>query len=242
MEIDVTISIRGFLETSLLDWDGKISSVLFLQGCNFRCPFCHNGHLIPCEAKESIPMDGVLEFLEAKQGWIDGVVISGGEPTIHPELPEFIDRLRAIGMKIKLDTNGYEPEVLRNLIDANKLDYVAMDYKAPLDDRYREATGLPQIDLARIRASLDLLREDKVDYELRTTLCPAFVDEEGIEKMAKAVEGFNKMVLQPFEPRNAFNKEVRAVKPFTEDTMLAMVGRIVPYVGKAWLRGRQVVR
>jgi pyruvate formate lyase activating enzyme len=150
------MEIKGFIETSLIDWDGKLVSVFFLPGCNFRCPFCHNHQLWKAPQKvETVPWQKVSDFLKGKKGWIDGVVITGGEPTVHADLPEFIESLREMGLLIKLDTNGANPEMLQSLIDKKLVDYVAMDLKASLDTIYSQAAGT-KVNLDDIKRSIEI--------------------------------------------------------------------------------------
>jgi len=136
------MNIRGFIETSLLDWDGKVTSVVFLPYCNFKCPFCDNGILI--ENPETLPeikIETIENFVQKRKDFIDGVVITGGEPTIHPWLTDLIGRLKQMDVQVKLDTNGSNPNYLSTLITNHQVDYVAMDLKAPLNDKYHEAAG-----------------------------------------------------------------------------------------------------
>ena len=127
--------IAGFNRTSLLDWDGCVTAVIYLPSCNFRCPFCHNRELVLTpEVYEDVPLEFVEDYISENREFLDGIVITGGEPTIHRDLPELVKRIKALGMKVKLDTNGTNPEMLKDLIDAGLIDYVAMDLKAPLDE------------------------------------------------------------------------------------------------------------
>ena len=156
--------IRGFIESTLLDWEGKVAAVVFLPGCNFRCGYCHARHLVePMPSDEAIPLEAVLVSFRRQRGWLDGVVISGGEPTLHPGLLDFIRQFRAKGIAVKLDTNGSRPDVLERLLALGVLDYVAMDVKAPLDGKYAEVARAP-VDLDAIRRSIELLiaRRDAV--------------------------------------------------------------------------------
>ena len=186
------MEVRGFIETSLLDWDGKVSSVVFLPYCNFKCPFCDNGILI--ENPETLPeikIETIENFIRERKDFIDGVVITGGEPTIHPWLPELIKRLK---VPIKLDTNGTNPAVLSELIALKLIGYVAMDIKSPLNDRYHEAAGT-KVDLNKIKESIKILMGSEMDYEFRTTVIPTLLDEQEIEAIAKTISGAKKYVL-----------------------------------------------
>src|SRR4030067_630720 len=153
------IAIKGFLETSLVDWPGKICSVLFLPRCNFRCPYCHNHPLLlHPEHYSSIPLRHFLKRLYSLEEWIDGICLTGGEPTLHADLPLLVSRFKRRGFLVKLDTNGSNPRMLGQLIHARGIDFVSMDVKAPLDSfTYRRAAGLP-VDLNLIRQSIDPLK------------------------------------------------------------------------------------
>jgi pyruvate formate lyase activating enzyme len=168
------LGIKGFLETSFVDWPGKVASVLFLPKCNFRCPFCHNRSLVENpEGHEDIPLAYIMARLADLEGWVDGVCISGGEPTIHPLLPSLIAKIKAVGLAVKLDTNGTRPHVLKALIEKRLIDCVAMDIKAPLNETsYARAAGRA-VDLAAIQESISLLKQGKVEYYFRTTVVPA---------------------------------------------------------------------
>ncbi len=200
--------IKGFLETSFLDWRGRISAVLFLPGCNFSCPFCHNYALVTDpDSYETQPAEYVLGRLRGFVGWIDGVVISGGEPTLHPGLPQLIKAIRAEGFGIKLDTNGYRPEVVRSLVESGSVDMVAMDVKAPLEAlAYRRATG-KAVDVARVRQTVEYLKSCGIDHEFRSTIIPAWHGQTELEQMGQSVRGCQTWTLQAMNPQTAWNRE-----------------------------------
>ena len=152
-----TIEIRGLVEASMLDWPGKLAMVVFLPGCNLRCPYCHARDILGHpDASESIPVDKTLEFLSQMDGWIDGVVISGGEPTLHPQLPLLAAEIKARGFAVKIDTNGTRPHVIESLISERLIDAIAVDIKAPLDYRYIELTRTA-FDLDDLRRTISLV-------------------------------------------------------------------------------------
>ncbi|WP_232766711.1 anaerobic ribonucleoside-triphosphate reductase activating protein [Geminisphaera colitermitum] len=170
--------IGGYVPCSLSDFPGRIAAVVFTQGCNWRCPWCHNTALVyPEQFTTPIPEADILQKLATRRGKLDGVVISGGEPTLHPDLPDFIRRVRALGFLIKLDTNGSRPAVVRALIAEGLLDFVATDIKAPWP-RYAEAAGLPSptFDTAALQETLALLRESGIEHQLRTTRWPGLTE------------------------------------------------------------------
>ncbi len=201
------MKISGLQKLTLLDFPGRVACTVFLGGCNFRCPFCHNSQLLGGDAEELMDSAALLEFLGKRRGVLDGVCITGGEPTLHSDLPELLRDIRALGYQIKLDTNGYRPDVLKTVIDEGLVDYVAMDVKnGPAD--YAAAVGLDGLDLARIEQSIRLLLADWVDYELRTTVVTPLHTEASIAAMAQwltALGGGKKvkqLYLQPFVDRD----------------------------------------
>jgi pyruvate formate lyase activating enzyme len=231
------MDIRGFIETSLIDWDGKISSVIFLSGCNLRCSFCHNYPLVfGSETLKKFELEDIKKYLAEHKSWIDGVVISGGEPTIYKDLEGLIKEVKAMGFLVKLDTNGTNPAALRGLLDKKLLDYVAMDVKAPLNNKYEEVAGCP-VNLANIRESIRAIMESGIDYEFRTTVVPGQLDVEDIAELAKAITGAKKFILQQFEPANARDEELRKLKPYSKEKMVELSEAAKAYVPNAVFRG-----
>lgn len=166
------MKILGIQKTTLLDFPGHVAATIFVGGCNFRCPFCHNGDLVLSPGELSpFSEEEILAFLKKRQGILDGVCITGGEPTLQPDLELFIRKIKSLDYQVKLDTNGYRPEVLQSLLEQGLLDYVAMDIKASREN-YSLATGLSPrtMDIERIEKSVCLLMESKIDYEFRTTV------------------------------------------------------------------------
>lgn len=233
--------VKGFIETSLLDWDGKITSVIFLPYCNFKCPFCDNGVLI--ESPEKLPevkIEEIENFIQNRKDFIDGVVITGGEPTIHPWLPDLIKRFKDLGILVKLDTNGTNPEMLEQLVtgkqDSRPVDYVAMDLKAPLNSKYHEAAGL-KVNLEKIRKSIKIIMDSGIDYEFRTTVVPTLHEDKDIEEMAKAIAGAKKFVLQQFVPDHTLDERLRVIAPYPKEKIMAMVEVAKKYVPLTIARG-----
>ncbi len=214
------LEIKGFLETSFVDWPGNICSVVFTPGCNLRCPFCHNHDLVLNPGKfESFPREYVLERLAAFKGWIDGVCITGGEPTLQEGLEDFLRTLHSLGFLVKLDTNGTDADALKRMLDQGMLDYVAMDVKGPLNDvDYCRAAGKP-VDLEHIRRSIDLLKQSVITYEFRTTVVPSLHGEQDILSMAGALSGGALWRLQPFRPDNALNRSYRSIRPYDSSVL-----------------------
>ena len=167
--------IAGLQKMTLLDFPGKVACTVFFQGCNFRCPFCHNSGLLPMNGEEFITEDDLIAFLEKRVGLLDGVCITGGEPTLYNGLPALIRRIKALGFAVKLDTNGSRPEVLKALAEENLLDYVAMDIKNG-PERYAETAGMAESLLSRVAESLQFLLDGDLAYEFRTTVVEEFHD------------------------------------------------------------------
>jgi len=198
--------IKGFLETSFVDWPGKLCSVMFLPSCNFRCSYCHNSELVlHPDMIANIPFDQVIERLQDMQGWIDGVCVSGGEPTIHPFLPHLLQAIRQQGLLTKLDTNGGRPEMLAALLNDKLIDYVAMDIKAPLaEDAYCKVTGVRGM-TENVKKSIDIIRTSNVPYEFRFTVLPSYHQPEDIFRVAEALCGATKLKLQNFKPAHTLD-------------------------------------
>ena len=195
--------IGGFQKTSLLDFPQKIACIVFTQMCNFRCGYCHNPELN--EKKEGIiDLETFFSFLEKRKGKLDGVVITGGEPTLQKGLYQFIFDIKNMGFCVKLDTNGSNPKVLKSLIDNNLVDYVAMDIKAPMD-KYHDVIK-NKIPLDNIYQSIQILLENKVDYEFRTTVVKEQLTFEDFEKIGDLISGAKKYYLQKFVPSKTIDE------------------------------------
>lgn len=221
--MNTDFGIKGFLETSFLDWPGKLAAVLFLGGCNFRCPFCHNAELVlAAHAIPSIPLPAILERLRPLRGWVDGVVVSGGEPTLSPRLPELLGRIRAEGFAVKLDTNGSCPEVLARLIGRSLVQAVDMDLKSPLEPAaYAALAGVP-VRLELIRASVDVIRLSGLPHRFRTTYVPGLLDSGAVGRLRAALPAGSPYVLQAFDPRRVLDPALRGVRaPAPEELKVA---------------------
>ncbi len=209
------LKIKKFIATSLIEWEGKISAVIVVGGCNFACPFCHNGVLLKDNADiADISQDKVLQVLKEKKNWLDGVVISGGEPCLYHELFAFIKKVKVLGFPIKLDTNGYHPRMLGTLIKQKLVDYVAMDIKAPLNDKYRQLSGT-KVNLSRIKQSIDLLRTTGIDYEFRTTFVPSILEKNDLVEIATYLKGSKRFYIQQFSPEVTLDHSLSSLTPYT---------------------------
>jgi pyruvate formate lyase activating enzyme len=234
------MKILGFLPTSFSDWDGRLASILFLGGCNFNCPFCQNYPLLE-EAKPQhiLHWKDVAALLATRRQWIDGVVISGGEPMMHPEIRPLCAAIKKLGFAVKLDTNGSFPYQLMTLCTDGLLDYVAMDIKTALDDRYERACG-GKVEVGLVRRTVRYLLEGKLDYEFRTTLVPGLVGREEVEAIAAYVKGARKYAFQQFVPENARAAALRKRKPYSGEAVEAMADIIRPAVKELVVRGKVI--
>jgi pyruvate formate lyase activating enzyme len=204
------MEIKGFIETSLVDWRGYICGVLFLPGCNFRCPFCHNHPLLlRPQDFPTLNLETILFRLKRFTGWVEGVTISGGEPTLQRDLPELAGRLKAEGLKVKVDTNGSRPEVIRSLYRQGRLDFVSMDFKAPLNpQRYPLFAGAP-VKLKDIARTLTMITSGQIPGDLRTTVVPGFHTDEDLREMTGQVQGFPHWIRQDFDPTDPLDPSLR---------------------------------
>ena len=182
----------------MVDYDGKIACTVFTGGCNFRCPFCHNGSLVIGDVKsQEISLDEVFAYLEKRKGLVDAVCVTGGEATLQHGLAEFYEKVREMGYLTKLDTNGLRPDVLKDLLDKNLLDYVAMDIKNS-KAKYALTTGVKDVNIDKIDESVEMLKHSSVDYEFRTTLIKEFHDENDMREIAEWVKGAKRYFMQHY--------------------------------------------
>jgi pyruvate formate lyase activating enzyme len=213
--------LGGLQRLSLIDYPKKVSCVAFARGCNYNCPYCHNPSLVePKLFAPAVSEKTFFEFLDKRQGLLDGVVASGGEPTLQKDLPAFLEKVREKKFLTKLDTNGSNPEMLRELLEKKLVDYIAMDYKAPLR-KYVEVVRT-DVDAKKIEESVYLIKESGLDYEFRTTASPALLSRDDFVEIARELEGANKFVLQQFTWRGkellepSFSKKTFSEKELTE--------------------------
>ncbi len=190
------MKILGLQKLTILDFPSKVACIVFTAGCSFRCPFCHNASLVKCEG-DVVKEEEILAYLKKRQGILDGVVITGGEPTVQPDLLDFIKKIKELGYSVKLDTNGYHPEALEMILKAGVLDYVAMDIKNS-KEKYSLITGVPNVDLSRIEKSVELIKNGGVAYEFRTTVMEEFHTAQDIVAISKWIAGAKRYFLQNF--------------------------------------------
>ena len=228
--------IKGLQKLTLLDFPGKIACTVFTYGCNFRCPFCHNASLVVSDryADGEYTEEEIFDFLEKRRGRLQGVCVSGGEPTLMPDLEDFIRRIKDMGYAVKLDTNGYRPEVLKALVDKGLLDYVAMDIKSSREG-YGKAIGLAEADVSRVERSLNILKEGSVPYELRTTVVRELHTAKELEDIGRWLAGEQRYFLQSFiDSGDVIGEGYSAYSPEQMRELLAIVKQWVP---SAELRG-----
>ena len=218
---------------SLLDYPNKVSCILFTRTCNFRCPFCHNGLTLLEDFETEITFDEVISFLKKRQGILDGVVISGGEPTLMPDIADKIKVIKNLGFLVKLDTNGSNPDILLDLLEEGLIDYVAMDIKNSIN-KY-DLTAGAKVTHERILKSIDILKSSGVEYEFRTTLIKEFHSKEDMYEMGKMLEGHKNLYLQKFQISDGvINKNLH---PVDEDEANNFVDILSQYVDNVELRG-----
>ncbi len=208
--------IKGFIETSFLDWKEHLSSVIFLGGCNFRCPFCHNRDLVLDHlSMDDIPVDFVIATLRKYKKWVDCVVVTGGEPTINLNLFRLLGEFKSEKMRIKLDTNGSNPAMVKGLVNDGLVDYIAMDVKGPVD-RYSRWCGT-HVDTRKIDESIGFILEGKVDYEFRMTVVPFLHREEDVYEVASHIRSARKFFIQEFRPECTLDPAFGGIEPFSAD-------------------------
>lgn len=226
------LKIGGYQKLTLLDFPGKLAATIFLPGCNFRCPFCHNSELF--SPTDFYDENEILDMIKKRSSVIEGVAITGGEPTLSPELPDFMRKIKDMGLAVKLDTNGYNPDILKSIIEAGLADYVAMDIKSS-KEHYGEVADLPNIEISRIEQSVDFLMNGNVAFEFRTTVVPElFADEDFIE-IGKWIAGNEPYFLQGFvDSEMVFDR--RFSQP-SKKLMEHIRGLVLPYVPNVKIRG-----
>lgn len=226
--------IKGLQKLTLLDYPGIMACTVFTGGCNFRCPFCHNASLVTHIDDEIVTEEEFFELLDKRTSILQGVCITGGEPTLQPGLYEFIAKIREKGYKVKLDTNGYRPDVLKKLVNDNMLDYVAMDIKNS-KEKYGLTVGISDFDIAPIEESVEFLKQGRVDYEFRTTIVKEFHDPQDIVAIGEWLKGVPKYFLQGYiDSGDCIENGFEAHEKAEIERFLSLV---TPYVPGAQLRG-----
>ncbi len=229
------LNIGGLQKSSLIDFPNKISAVIFTQGCNFRCPYCHNPELVNGKrGTGNGSSDHVLEFLKRRKGKLDGVVITGGEPTLHENLPELIEQIKDLGFAVKLDTNGTNPEMLERLIDEKLIDYVAMDIKAPID-KYSEVVCV-NVDTDKILKSIEILKNSNIKYEFRTTVVKQQLSRADFEKIGALIKDAPKYYLQRFLPTKTLDESFMIHETYSDEAFIPIIEILNKFVPQVELR------
>lgn len=232
--------ISGLQKMTLLDYPGKVACTIFTQGCNFRCPFCHNSDLLGSDGPETIPEETLLTFLKKRVGLLDAVCITGGEPTLHPGLEDLIVKIKALGYLVKLDTNGTHPEVLKSLAEKQLLDYVAMDIKNS-PKKYGTTAGVPNMHLGKIEESIQYLLAGNVAYEFRTTVADELHEPEDFDAIGQWLRSLDParkaaaFFIQPYVDRESVLS--RGLHTPTRDKLNLMLESIAPHTSSAKIRG-----
>lgn len=228
------MQLKGLQKLTLLDFPGKMACTVFTAGCNFRCPFCHNASLVTEIDSEYIAEEEFFSFLSKRKGVLQGVCITGGEPTLQPDLENFIKKIKELGFSVKLDTNGYKPEILKRLVEKGLLDYVAMDIKNS-PTLYGKTVGIENFDILPVKESIDFLLEGRVDYEFRTTVVKELHTIESISQAAEMIKGTKNYYLQLFtDSGNLIEEGYSACDKETMKNMLKAAQNAIP---TAELRG-----
>jgi len=222
------MEISGLVKTSLIDYPGKIAAVIFTQGCNFHCGYCHNPDLIEIK-KGTLTVKEVLNYLRTRTGKLDGVVITGGEPTVQKGLESLIQKIKKMGFLVKLDTNGSDSEKLRSLIEKKQIDYVAMDIKGTPDKYGMICAYMNKI---VIRESINILKSNAIKYEFRTTVLPLYHELADFEEIGQLIKGAPLYTIQGFRPQITFNKELQKEKSFSREDLEKIREIMEKYVDK----------
>lgn len=222
------MTIEGLQKLTLLDYPGRTACTVFLAGCNFRCPFCHNFELVAKPAAPLMTDEELLSFLQKRKGLLDGVAITGGEPLLRRELPELLRSIKALGYAVKLDTNGSFPARLKALVEEGLVDYVAMDVKNS-PDRYGETAGFLKLELSAIRESIEFLKSGAVDYEFRTTVIEQYHSEKEIRAIAEWIQGAKRWFLQQFKSSERVPNEALSAPSYQKmQEYLQIAQQIIP--------------
>lgn len=229
------IPIVGYQKTTLLDYPGHLAATIFLGGCNYRCPFCHNAEILQITEKTSfINEQNILSHLLKRKGILEGVCITGGEPTLHDELPELLSKIKDLGYQIKLDTNGSNPSIIKTLYEHHLIDYIAMDIKNDLA-HYAATCGCATIDCSLILTSIDYIKNSGIDYEFRTTVTKELHSEQTILEIGKLLEGSKRYFIQNYrESEHVLEKRFHPIDPQTLQRYLALLKPLLP---NSFLRG-----
>jgi len=224
------MQIGGLQKLTLIDYPGRLAATVFLCGCNFRCPWCYSSELVLPEKIKNQPKISEKEFfdfLKERKTLLEGLVLCGGEPTYHKELPDLIKKIKKLGFLVKLDTNGSNPKMIKKLIDNKLIDYVAMDVKLP-KERYPKIYG-KRVKIKNIEESIKILKNEKIDSEFRTTVVPTILKKEDILKIARWISPAKKYYLQNFRPEKTIDPKFEKIKPYPQEYLLEIQKAISPF-------------
>jgi pyruvate formate lyase activating enzyme len=227
--------IKGLQKLTLIDYPGKVACTIFTFGCNFRCRYCHNPELVFDDGTKPIEEGEIFKFLSERKGFLDGVCVTGGEPTLHKDLPHFLAKIKGMGFLTKLDTNGTNPKMLKHLIDGGLLDYIAMDIKAPLE-KYEKVVRV-KVNEENIKRSINLIRESGIDYEFRTTLVPELLNKDDILAIGRWLQGAKRFYIQQFRGIKTLDKNFVSKKPYSEEELEELCDILKPFVEHCRVRG-----
>ena len=233
--------LGGLQKLTLLDYPGLVACTVFTVGCNMRCPFCQNASLVNrIEEENLLPEEEFFSFLKKRQGILDGVCITGGEPTLQPDLNDFIAKIKSMGFKVKLDTNGSFPDKVKEILDSGNVDFVAMDLKNTLD-RYAETVGIPGFDTSKILESINIIRSSGVEYEFRTTVVSPLHRPEDFGELAKMVEGSPRYFLQNFVDSGDLvaGEGMTALNDLTEEELKQALANAKEIIPQTKIRGEE---
>ncbi|MDH5442363.1 MAG: anaerobic ribonucleoside-triphosphate reductase activating protein [Candidatus Nomurabacteria bacterium] len=226
--------IGGLEKFSLIDFPGNIACIIYTIGCKFACPYCHNPELVNETVEREIPVKEIYEFLESRKGLLEGVVITGGEPTLHDDLLEFISEIKKMGFKVKLDSNGTNPKMLKRAIGKKLVDYIAMDMKSPLEI-YHKTVSRP-VDIDAIKTSIELLMSSPIPYEFRTTIIKSLLSPGDIEQIAKEISGAKNYYLQKFVSVKILNPQFKKKVTYTDEEFSELRELAEKYVENCYVR------
>jgi len=239
------MQIAGYLKTSLIEWPGKITSVVFVPGCNFRCPFCHNRDLVGNRGLTLIDEKLIFADLRKRKKWVDGVAVTGGEPCLQSDLPDFLKKIKKMGFLTMVETNGSEPEVISKLVISNLVNFIAMDVKGNFAD-YQNFTNV-KCKMSNVKSSMEIILKSGVECEFRTTVVPGLHDKRILIQMAEELRDLFvssqlsvasiKWYLQNFRPKNCLDPEFNKLKPFTKGELEGFLKEVRKVIPQAELRG-----
>jgi pyruvate formate lyase activating enzyme len=236
------MKIGGLQKLTLIDFPGRIAATVFLMGCNFSCPFCYSSELVvPSKMKNQpqLSQKVFFDFLKERKELLEGIVICGGEPTVHKELPSFIKKIKKLGFLVKLDTNGSNPQMVKQLIKKKEIDYVAMDVKAPKKN-YLSVIGMSRGKgkgvVEKVAETVALLKSSDIDFEFRTTVVPGLLKKEDILKVAQWIKPAPKYFLQSFRPGKNIDPRFEKVRPYPNEYMLEIQKAIAPFFETCHIR------